>query len=45
MIDFIPNNFYVTTYEKVIADWQPLDEQTKQFKQQLTQLTDTRNYL
>ncbi len=36
---------YQDNYEKVIADWQPLYEQTEQFKQQLSQLTDTRNYL
>jgi len=36
---------YQDDYDKVIADWQPLDEQAKQFKQQLAQLTDTRNYL
>ena len=36
---------YQDNYEKVIADWQPLYEQAEQFKQQLSQLTDTRNYL
>jgi hypothetical protein len=36
---------YQDNYEKVIADWQPLGEQAEQFKQQLAQLTDTRNYL
>lgn len=36
---------YQNNYDKVIADWQPLDEQAKQLKQQLALLTDTRNYL
>jgi hypothetical protein len=32
-------------HEKVVADWQPLYDQAKQFKDELSQLTDTRNYL
>lgn len=32
-------------HEKVVADWQPLYDQAQQFKDELSQLTDTRNYL
>jgi uncharacterized protein YecA (UPF0149 family) len=32
-------------HEKVVADWQPLYDQAHQFKDELSQLTDTRNYL
>jgi GTPase Era involved in 16S rRNA processing len=32
-------------HEKVVADWQPLYDQAKQFKEELSQFTDTRNYL
>jgi len=36
---------YQDNYDKVVADWQPLNEQAKQYKQQLSKLTDTNNYL
>jgi hypothetical protein len=32
-------------HEKVVANWQPLYDQAQQFKDELSQLTDTRNYL
>ena len=39
------NQGHQNNHEKVIADWQPLYDQAQQFKDELSQLTDTRNYL